>query len=177
MKNMERVKRELVYKGTIIKVYKDYMKIKGNDAIWDYFELPGGAAIVPVLENGNVLLVKQYRNAMNEYVLELPAGKFDSKEESGEGCVKRELTEETGYVAKEVTHLLTIRSLIAFSDERVEIFAATNLIPGKQKLDEEEEIELVEYSIAELKEMIFEGKIQDSKTVAGLLAYMQKYDL
>ncbi len=174
---MKRVRRELAYEGTIIKVYKDHMKIKGNDAIWDYFELPGGAAIVPILENGNVLLVKQYRNAMNEYVLELPAGKFDSKDESGEECVRRELTEETGYVAKEIIHLLTIRSLIAFSDERVEIFAATNLVPGKQMLDEEEEIELVEYSMTELKEMIFEGKIQDSKTVAGLLAYMNKYNL
>lgn len=174
---MERVKRELAYEGTIIKVYKDHMNIKGNDAVWDYFELPGGAAIVPVLENGNVLLVKQYRNAMNTFVLELPAGKFDNKDERGEDCVKRELTEETGYVAEKVEHLLTIRSLIAFSDERVEIFAATNLVPGKQMLDAEEEIELVEYSIAELKEMIFEGKIQDSKTVAGLLAYVQKYEL
>ena len=174
---MERIRRELVYEGTIIKVYKDHMKIKGNDAVWDYFELPGGAAIVPVLENGNVLLVKQYRNAMNEYVLELPAGKFDSKDESGEKCVRRELTEETGYIAREVIHLLTIRSLIAFSDERVEIFAATNLVQGQQKLDAEEEIELVEYSITKLKEMVFSGEIQDSKTVAGLLAYINKYEL
>ena len=174
---MERIQRELAYEGTIIKVYKDHMKIKGNNAVWDYFELPGGAAIVPVLDNGEILLVKQYRNAMNAYVLELPAGKFDNKSETGEKCVKRELTEETGYIAEKVTHLLTIRSLIAFSDERVEIFEATKLVPGKQMLDEEEEIELASYSIQELKKMIFKGEIQDSKTVAGLLAYMNKYDL
>ena len=120
-------------------------------------------------------MVRQYRNAIDRYTLEIPAGAFDSEIESGAECVARELEEETGYKAGNIEWLITSRSMVAFCNEKVEIYVATELSPSRQHLDEEESIELEEYTIEELKEMIFRGEIEDSKTVAALLAYALKY--
>ena len=120
-------------------------------------------------------MVRQYRNAIDRYTLEIPAGAFDTSTESGEVCVARELEEETGYKAGKVEWLITIRSMVAFCNEKVEIFVATGLVPSKQHLDEEESIEIESYTIEELKEKIFAGEIQDSKTVSALMAYAVKY--
>lgn len=122
-------------------------------------------------------MVRQYRNAIDRYTLEIPAGAFDSANESGEECVARELEEETGYKAGKVEWLITVRSMVAFSNEKVEIYVATDLIPSKQHLDEEESIELEEYTIEELKEKIFRGEIEDSKTVSALMVYAVKYQV
>ena len=175
MEEFKRLKRELAYQGTIMKVYKDYIKVNGREAIWDYFHHNGGAAVVPVTSAGKILMVRQYRNAIDRYTLEIPAGAFDTEKESGEECVTRELEEETGFQAGKVEYLITTRSMVAFSNEKVEIYVATQLVPFKQHLDEEESIELMEFTIDELKEMIFRGEIEDSKTVAALLAYAMKY--
>lgn len=175
MGEFKRLKRELAYQGTIMKIYKDYVEVNGHQAVWDFFQHNGGAAVVPVTKDGKILMVRQYRNAIDRFTLEIPAGAFDAENESGEECVQRELEEETGYRAKTVEKLITTRSMVAFCNERVEIYVATGLIPSEQKLDEEESIELEEYTIEELKQMIFEEKIQDSKTVAALMAYAVKY--
>lgn len=175
MGEFKRLKRELAYQGTIMKIYKDYVEVNGHQAVWDFFHHNGGAAVVPITKDGKILMVKQYRNAIDRFTLEIPAGAFDTENESGVECVKRELEEETGYRAETVEKLITTRSMVAFCNERVEIYVATGLVPSKQKLDEEESIELEEYTIEELKQMIFEGKIEDSKTVAALMAYAVKY--
>lgn len=175
MGEFKRLKRELAYQGTIMKIYKDYVEVNGHQAVWDFFHHNGGAAVVPITKDGKILMVKQYRNAIDRFTLEIPAGAFDTENESGIECVKRELEEETGYRAETVEKLITTRSMVAFCNERVEIYVATGLVPSKQKLDEEESIELEEYTIEELKQMIFEGKIEDSKTVAALMAYAVKY--
>ena len=120
-------------------------------------------------------MVRQWRNAIDRYTLEIPAGALNWAEESGKDCVARELEEETGYCSKDIEWLITINSWPPFTNEKVEIFVARNLISSKQNFDEEESIELEEYTIEELKSFIFEGKITDSKTVAGLLAYAAKY--
>ena len=120
-------------------------------------------------------MVRQYRNAIDRFTLEIPAGAFDTANESGATCVARELEEETGYKAGNVEWLITIRSMVAFCNEKVEIFVAKDLVPSKQNLDEEESIELEEYTVEELKEMIFRGEIEDSKTVSALMAYIVKY--
>lgn len=175
MGEFKRLKRELAYQGTIMKIYKDYVEVNGHQAVWDFFHHNGGAAVVPVTKEGRILMVKQYRNAIDRFTLEIPAGAFDTENEPGEECVKRELEEETGYRAGRVEKLITTRSMVAFCNEKVEIYVATDLVPSKQNLDEEESIELEEYTIEELKQMIFEGKIQDSKTVAALMAYAVKH--
>lgn len=175
MGDFKRVKRELAYEGTIMKVYKDYIQVNGHEAVWDFFHHNGGAAVIPVTSEGKILIVRQYRNAIDRYTLEIPAGAFDSTVESGKECVMRELEEETGYKAEKVDWLITTRSMVAFSNERVEIYVATDLIPSTQKLDIEESIELEFYTPEELKEKIFSGEIEDSKTVAALMAYFVKY--
>jgi len=175
MGEFKRIKRELAYQGTVMKIYKDYVEVNGHSAVWDFFHHNGGAAVVPITKEGKILMVRQYRNAIDRYTLEIPAGAFDSEIESGAERVARELEEETGYKAGNIEWLITSRSMVAFCNEKVEIYVAKDLKPSKQHLDEEESIELMEFSVDELKEKIFNGEIEDSKTVAALLAYIIKY--
>ena len=93
MGEFKRIKRELAYQGTIMKIYKDYVEVNGHKAVWDFFHHNGGAAVVPVTKEGKILMVRQYRNAIDRYTLEIPAGAFDTTNESGEACVARELEE------------------------------------------------------------------------------------
>ena len=124
----------------------------------------GAAAVIPVLPDGRILMVKQYRNALDRFTLEIPAGKLDDPKEEGIVCASRELEEETGYRCERLEPLLVLRTTVAFCNERREVFAARDLIPSRQHLDEDEFIELQACTLAELKEKIFSGEIQDSKT-------------
>ena len=173
---VKRIGRDLAYEGTVIKVYKDHMKFaNGNTAEWDFIHHDGAAAVIPVMDDGKILMVKQYRNALERDTLEIPAGKLDDPDEEGIVCASRELKEETGYSSDDLEWILTIRTTVAFCNERIEVFVARNLIPGEQHLDEDEFVDVKAYELEELKEMIFEGKIQDSKTMAAILAYESKY--
>lgn len=174
--DVKRMGRELAYQGTVLKVYKDHMKFSnGNTEDWDFIHHDGAAAVIPVMDDGKMLMVKQYRNALERDTLEIPAGKLDDPDEEGIVCASRELKEETGYSSDDLEWLLTIRTTVAFCNERIEVFVARNLIPGEQHLDEDEFVDVKAYKLEELKEMIFEGKIQDSKTMAAILAYESKY--
>ena len=173
---VKRIGRELVYEGKILNVYKDHMKFaNGNTAEWDYIHHDGAAAVVPVMDDGRILMVRQYRNALERETLEIPAGKLDTPGEQGIVCSRRELEEETGYRSDDLEWLLTLRTTVAFCNEKIEIYVARNLIPSHQKLDEDEFVDVKAYSVEELKEMIFAGKIEDSKTIAAILAYDSKY--
>ena len=170
---VKRVGRELVYQGTILEVYKDHMEFSnGNTAKWDFIRHDGAAAVVPVMEDGRILMVSQYRNALERMTLEIPAGKLDQPGEPGIECARRELEEETGYRSE---WLLSLRTTVAFCNEKIEIFVARNLIPSCQHLDEDEFVDVKAYTLEELKEMIFSGKIEDSKTIAAILAYESRY--
>ena len=174
--DVKRMGRELAYQGTVLKVYKYHMKFSnGNTEDWDFIHHDGAAAVIPVMDDGKILMVKQYRNALERDTLEIPAGKLDDPDEEGIVCASRELKEETGYSSDDLEWLLTIRTTVAFCDERIEVFVARNLIPGEQHLDEDEFVDVKAYKLEELKGMIFEGKIQDSKTMAAILAYESKY--
>ena len=174
---IKRLKRELKFKGKIIDFYQDTMEINGDHTvIWDFIKHKGAAAVVPVTEDGRILMVRQYRNALDRYTLEIPAGALDAEDEPGRECASRELEEETGYKSGNLEWLITLRTTVAFCNERIEVFAARDLIPSRQHLDEDEFIELQACTLAELKEKIFSGEIQDSKTVAAILAYAVKYD-
>lgn len=174
--DVKRMGRELAYQGTVLKVYKDHMKFSnGNTEDWDFIHHDGAAAVIPVMDDGKILMVKQYRNALERDTLEIPAGKLDDPDEEGIVCASRELKEETGYSSDDLEWLLTIRTTVAFCNERIEVFVARNLIPGEQHLDEDEFVDVKAYKLEELEEMIFEGKIQDSKTMAAILAYESKY--
>ena len=152
------------------------MEIDGDHTVtWDFIKHKGAAAVVPVTDDGRILMVKQYRNALERDTLEVPAGALDKEDEPGIVCAGRELEEETGYRSEDLDWLITLRTTVAFCNERIEVYVARNLIPSKQHLDEDEFIDLKAYTIEELKEKIFAGEIQDAKTVSALLAYDSKY--
>jgi ADP-ribose pyrophosphatase len=173
---IKRVTRELQHTGNIVEFYEDTIEIEGKrHTYYDFINHIGAAAIVPVTDSGEILMVKQYRNALDQFTLEVPAGALDAVGEPGIECARRELEEETGYRSERLEWLITIRTTVAFCNERIEIYVAHDLIPSEQKLDDNEFIEVKAYSIEELKEKIYSGEIQDSKTIAALLAYDTKY--
>lgn len=174
--DVKRVGRELIHKGAIIEVYKDQMEFSnGHTAEWDFIHHDGAAAVVPVLPDGRILMVRQYRNALERDTLEIPAGKLDAPGEPGLSCAARELEEETGYKSDKLEWLITIRTTIAFCDEKIEIYVARDLQKSRQHLDEDEFVDVKAYTLDELKHKIFTGEIEDSKTVASILAYESKY--
>lgn len=176
-KDIKRVKRERVYQGTVLDFYKDTMKFSnGNTEIWDYLHHKGAAAVLPVMDDGRILMVRQYRNALERFTIELPAGALDAAGEKGIVCAARELEEETGYRSENLEWLISIRTTVALCNEKIEIFVARNLIPSKQHLDPNEFVNVESYTLEELKEKIFHGEIEDSKTVAALMAYDSKYN-
>ena len=174
--HIKRLNRELKFKGKIIDFYQDTIEVDGSHTVvWDFIKHKGAAAVVPVTEDGKILMVRQYRNALDRYTLEIPAGALDAEDEPGRDCASRELEEETGYRSDDLEWLITLRTTVAFCNERIEVYVAKNLIPSKQHLDEDEFIDLKAYSMDELKEKIFNGEIEDAKTVASLMAYAVKY--
>lgn len=173
---VERIKRELKYEGHIVKFYTDYVKVPdGKIAQWDFIGHKGAAAVVPVMEDGKLLMVRQYRNALDRYTIEIPAGGLDSVNEPMIDCAARELEEETGYRCEHLEFLISVKTTVAFCNEQIDVFVARNLIPSKQHLDEDESIDIVAYTVEELCEKIYAGTIQDGKTIASVLAYKDKY--
>ena len=176
MEPVKRLKRELRAKGTVINLYKDTVEVNGNIAEWDYIHHDGAAAVVAVDTDGKLLMVRQYRNALERETLEIPAGSRDSVTEDTKVCAARELEEETGYRAGKMEYLLTVNTTVAFCNEKIDLYLATDLTKTEQHLDPDEEINVERWDMEDLKKMIYEGKMTDSKTIAGLLTYDAKYN-
>lgn len=176
MAEYKRLERNLVANGVILDYYQDTMQIpNGNIAKWDLIDHKGAAAVVAVREDGKLLMVRQYRNALERETIELPAGGLNSRQEPTADAAMRELEEETGYTCEKVELLNSIYTTVAFCNEKIDIYLARDLKPGKQHLDEDEFINVEAYTVEELKEMIFQCKIQDSKTICGILTYAAKF--
>jgi ADP-ribose pyrophosphatase len=171
-----RIKRELMYKGSILDIYKDTMQLPdGGTEEWDFVSHRlGAAAVLPVMTDGRVVMVRQYRNALGRETLEIPAGSRDSRTEDTAICAARELEEETGYRSENIEYLLSLRTTVAFCDEFIDVYLATGLKRGQRHLDEGESIEVELYTIEELCDKVYAGEIQDSKTVAAIMAYSNK---
>lgn len=175
MEKLERLNRELVYKGAIIDLYRDTVKDPdGRISYYDFIGHKGAAAVVPVTKDGKIIMVRQYRNALDRFTLEIPAGGLNGKDEPTDVCAARELEEETGYKSDNLSLLISVRTTIAFCNEKIDIYVAKDLQPSKQNLDEGEYVEIEEYTIDELVDMVYQGIIQDSKTVSAILAYKMK---
>lgn len=176
MEEFKRLSRDLVCKGAIIDYYKDTIQVpNGNIVKWDFIKHNGAAAVVPVDAQGRLIMVSQYRNALDRYTIEIPAGGLNGAGEPTMDAAARELAEETGYHAEKLELLITIRTTVAFCNEKIDIYVATGLTPGRQHLDEDEYVQVKAYSVDELVEKIYQGEIQDSKTVAAIFAYKDKY--
>lgn len=176
MEHFERLQRKLVYKGAIIDMYKDYVKIpNGNVAEWDFIGHKGAAAVVPVMDDGRLLMVRQYRNALDRETLEIPTGGRNGADEPTLVCAARELEEETGYRSDNLDFLIRVATTVAFCNEKIDVYVAHDLIPSKQHLDEDEYVDVCPCTVDELTDMILQGKIEDGKTIAAILAYKTKY--
>ena len=176
VEHVKRLKRELVYKGAILDIYKDTMELPdGNKAEWDFVShRMGAAAILPVMKDGRIVMVRQYRNALDRYTLEIPAGKLDSLDEAKIDCAYRELEEETGYRCDHLEYLMSVNTTIAFCDEALDIFLARDLKKTHQHLDPDEEIEVEAWELSDLLKRIYAGELTDGKTVSAILAYACK---
>lgn len=167
--------RQLKYTGTILKIYEDTVIANGHEAHWDFIHHDGAACVVPVTDEGKILMVRQYRNALDRFTLEIPAGKLDDPKEPKIECAYRELEEETGFKTEKLEYLISVNTTVAFCDEAIDIFVAHNLVPSHQHLDEDEVIEVEAWELKDLEELIFTGKITDGKTIAAIMAYGRKY--
>lgn len=173
----KRIGRKLVHEGSILEFYEDTMQIpNGNTAKWDFIHHKGAAAIVAVDEEGRLLMVRQYRNALERETIEIPAGALDPGEDT-KTCAIRELEEETGYRTLDAHPLLTMYTTVAFCDEKIGIYYTEDLLPGKQHLDENEYVSIERYPLDQLVSMILDGTIQDGKTIAAIMSYKAKKGL
>ena len=160
---------KLVFSGNLVKLHRDRVRLPdGSEAVREYLRHPGAVAILALLEDGQVVLERQFRYPHGRVFVELPAGKRDPGEDPA-ACARRELQEETGYVAKEWRRLGVIHNAIAYSDEGIELWLAHGLVPGEAKLEAGEFLEAFTLPLAEAQEMVRDGRITDAKTVAGLL--------
>ena len=175
MEEVKRIDRIERYKGSILTMCEDRIQMPDGKVVsWDFLKHKGAAAVVAVRDDGKLLMVRQFRNAIDRVSLEIPAGAKNYVEEPGIDAAFRELEEETGYTTKKewMKPLLKLVTAIAFCNEKIDIYLATGLKnPGRQHLDEDEYLDVCACDLDELVDMIGRGQIQDSKTVAAIMAY------
>ncbi len=172
----KRIGRTLIHNGAIVDIYQDRMQLPdGSEENFDFIKHKGAAAVIPVLDDGRIIMVRQYRNAIDQYTLEIPAGGLNGADEPTRVAAHRELEEETGYRAniEDVTFLLTLYTTVAFCNEKIDIYVAKNLEKTHQHLDDDEFIDVSIHTVDELSRMILDGKIVDSKTIAGIMTYIR----
>ena len=162
---------EIKFDGKLIKVTYDIADVNGKEAWREVVHHPGASAVVAIDENNHIIMEKQFRYALNDYLLEIPAGKLD-KGEDPLACAKRELEEETGIVASEWISLGTIATSPGFCNEVIHLYVAKGLSKGEIHWDEDEYVEVERYTFDELLQRIKDEKIKDSKTLSALLLAM-----
>jgi len=159
-----------IYKGKVIELSLEKALLPtGKEIELEVVRHPGAGAVVPLRENGNILLVRQFRNAVGGYLCEIPAGKLEPGENPEAGAA-RELEEETGWRAARLTPLVSVFTSPGFCNERIHLFLGEGLSPGTQSLGEDEVLEVIEMSLSDAVQKIFEGIIHDAKSIVGILA-------
>jgi ADP-ribose pyrophosphatase len=162
-----KVDGQLAYDGHFLRVQKDTVRLPdGKSATREYIRHPGAVVILPLFEDGTVLLERQFRYPLDRVFIEFPAGKIDAGEDPLV-CAKRELLEETGYTATDWQFVCTIHNAIAYADEHLEIYIARGLTAGQSKLDDGEFLEIFKAPLDEVLAWVKEGKITDVKTIIG----------
>lgn len=171
MKENDTVSSKKVYECKIFDIYEDEILLpNGKKAIRNVLSHNGATAILPIDEEGKVILVKQYRHSVKEYCLEIPAGKLEKGEDPLE-CGVRELEEEIGYISDDFSFMFKTYIAVGYSSEVIHIYLAKDLKKTKQNLDEDEFLDVITYTLDEALDMIKDGRILDSKTIAAILFY------
>lgn len=166
----KKLSSENVFDGVLLHVKRDKIELpNGHEAVREWIAHPGASAIVPLLPDGRIILVRQYRYPVARVTLEIPAGKLDIPGEDPIECAKRELSEETGFSTKKIWKLTSIATTVGFTDEWIHIYAATELESGRQHTDEDEFINCVKMPLTEAVSMVERGEIYDAKSAIGIL--------
>lgn len=159
-----------IYKGTVVTLNVDTVRLPNGHTIdLEVIRHPGASAVVPLKDDGTVVLIRQFRHAANGFIYEIPAGKLHPKEDPLD-CAARELEEEIGYRAGHFQLLSSIFTAPGFADEVIHVYLATELTVGTQNLDQDEVLEVVEMPLREAIAKIEDGTIRDAKTIVGLQA-------
>ena len=167
----QRERLELAYRAHVFDVYNDYLVLPdGRKVVYDLIKHLSGSCVLPVCNDGRIILVRQYRNSIDEITYEVPAGFIDAGETPEEAAI-RELREETGYIAGDVEYVTKTVLAIGTSDEQTYIYIGRNLTAGKKELDENEFINCECLSLDDIDRMITNGEIVDSKTLIAIYAY------
>ena len=169
-----RVRAEAIWRGRLLDVRRDTVTLPdGTEATREYIVHPGAVAVVPLLDDGRLLMERQFRYPVGRVMLEFPAGKIDPGE-APLRCAVRELAEETGYRASEWARAGILHNAVGYSTEGIEVWFARGLIAGATQLDDGEFIDTVVHSVQELDAMVARGDVTDAKTLIGLL-WLQKW--
>jgi ADP-ribose pyrophosphatase len=161
------INSEVAYQGPFMTVKCDTVRLPdGKHATREYVKHPGAVMVIPLFDDGRVLMESQYRYAMGKVMYEYPAGKLDPNEDSLT-CAKRELLEETGYTAREYVYLTRVHPIISYSTEFIDIFVARGLTAGERRLDEGEFLEIFTAKLDDVSEWVRTGQISDVKTIIG----------
>jgi len=161
----ERISGEDIYGGIFLNMKRDTVSLPdGQEAVREYLTHPGAVAVVALLDDGRVLLERQYRYPIAKACIEIPAGKLEIKEDPLL-CAQRELAEETGYTAKKWSYIRRIHPVISYSTEFIDIYLAEGLVPGASHLDEEEFLDVFAAPLEQLIAWVEDGEITDVKTM------------
>lgn len=162
--------RKDIYRGRVVNLSLETVTLPNGATVeMELIHHPGAAAIVPMKDDGTVLLIRQYRHAVGGYILEIPAGKLDPGEDPRD-CAARELEEEIGFRAASLEPMITFFTTPGFTDEVIHIFKATGLTPGTQNLGRDEVLDVIELPLERAIAQIADGTIRDGKTIVGLQA-------
>ncbi|MBR6012613.1 MAG: NUDIX hydrolase [Selenomonadaceae bacterium] len=171
----KKISSEKIFDGVLLHVFKDEVELpNGNTATREWIKHPGAAAVIPILPDNEIILVRQFRYPVGQVTLEVPAGKLDKPNEDPVECAKRELSEETGYTTENIWKLTTIATTVGFTNEVIHLFAASDLKLGEQHTDTDEFINVVKVPLTAALHMVETGKIIDAKSIISILLLAQQ---
>ena len=169
----KKINSKIVYSGDFLDVRKDDVILpNGKTSSREWINHPGAVVVIPILPNGDIAMIRQFRYSVGEEFIELPAGKLD-KGETPEECAKRELEEEIGFKTNKLSFIATIHPAIGFANEKMSIFLAMDLIKTQENRDVDEFLELMPTALDKALNLVWSNKITDVKTIIGILWYQK----